>query len=1520
MSLQLPCLTLRPDIKSELYSQQNYLCTYTQAGESLWIRNRDVVWMKGNIIYRRLNFESDESIITTLFCCFNGENRCLVVVFREQASIFYEDGRMNVISFPFNVRNAFCFEQGIILEKLQDLAADNEDSSRNVRFLTMTDALADYGAAVSSSTSTIGVEEELCSFSESQSSSNLCCTFDKLNDSIHIYHIKYLIRKENSRSSSASGNAHVKRRIKQKPFTVSSTPNSSKLVDEKDVSAKKRINSLSQVLSIDRMASGPDTGDFHSHTHNTSVLSSTGQALRKDIILTRVYTFSFNDTKENLNIFPIKCDRQEAVVIHNRRTCELCVVILNYDQDSLSLPSFSSIHRLSALDSKRISNRKNEFNTSHDGYIIILKDESTLFLANPFFDLLSPPINLKNKVPPISRITSTFEECIAMMAKNNKIYEINLVLHPQNKLVDKLLSMMKYCGGDYTFEYVWLKWCCLLELDPSHDEWTCILTTLLSVIFPNDLKFQCLDGSNELTSCLPLLKKFRLLVDDSKYQLSDLSPILILSVHLLREDLKLDIMCSQQVDMLGVVLAQLTQWASWTDSWICYYQQSDDNVDKSIRLMIPQLFSKPPNIVESLSSIFTDAIVPYITFSQLVEEPDYIDELMTPRTFHVLKLFEAIISSDFSEGDVISMMLDYQISSRDLETYPMGVYFPLRSIMAKCKEEHSPAMSTQELAVVGRKDLQLLLADMPFQQLLHFHQRSASFQCSRDVHQILQALNEHEVLTAWDGQLEADRMHTTRRIFSEDRRFHEITRLLQSSKVQPALLNSVAKVNEHDLHILQKHLALTVALRTLTIPLGRSAIFISSRRPLITERFPIPKLNFQCVLLPQEITTTLEKSAIDSETIEWGYFHNGVSAGLTVSRDATEISGSWIVFNRPPKLNAQHAGFLYGLGLNGHMKKLEEWHIYNYLGPKHLYTSVGLLLGMSASLKGTKDLKLTKVLSVHIVALLPAGSTDLNVSLSVQASGLIGIGLLYLKTQHRRMSEMLLSQIKGSLMVDERELVSETYRLSAGIAFGLINLGKGDKLGGLNDTHHLDTLFSLACGSRDTQTKLQLDKSSAGAIMAIIFIFLRTNLGDIANRLDVPDAEQLLDYIRPEFLLLRVLGKQIILWDSIECSLQWVSDQVPKSINLKATELIEDLNSDCLKYLYTVTGLCMSISLRFASTSDEGARDTLLWYFDQFMRLTSLSCVTHDNKITLKSVMELRDLLGISLSIIMAGSGDLKIMRRLRYLQNDTNFCKYGNFMAINMALGFLFLGGGQYAFKNDMFSIATLLISIYPVFPKVANDGEDVLLQALRHFWSMAVEKRCLIVRDAETSETLSLMIHVVLKNGSSKKFLSPCLLPDFNDIDSIIVNDDGYFSIKMDMEALNEKFKKSPTIFVLKKRFHNSLKRDLNEVIMFDGNIHHYQKNQDLSQLALNSFKAHFGLLKHEREALLNNNYEFLSNAIDFKLEILQKSKHPKDVEDYWNLKLVFQFSERQHHLHYMNLNFLEQLKDELYHTYGI
>ncbi|GME98386.1 unnamed protein product [Ambrosiozyma monospora] len=205
--------------------------------------------------------------------------------------------------------------------------------------------------------------------------------------------------------------------------------------------------------------------------------------------------------------------------------------------------------------------------------------------------------------------------------------------------------------------------------------------------------------------------------------------------------------------------------------------------------------------------------------------------------------------------------------------------------------------------------------------------------------QVLKNVDANEVMTAWDEQAEADKFHVTKLIFGEDRRFYELSKLLQTSKVQTATLKIKDAVSEEEKLKLERALGAKVALRTLTMPLGRAAVFLSSRKPLMSERFPIPKINFNSLILPDMINVSLEKDAIDQNLYDWGYFHNGCSSGLMISRDTVDVNGSWIVFNKPPKLNPQHAGFLLGLGLNGHLKKLEEWHIYNYLGPKHNFTS-----------------------------------------------------------------------------------------------------------------------------------------------------------------------------------------------------------------------------------------------------------------------------------------------------------------------------------------------------------------------------------------------------------------------------------------------------------------------------------------------------------------------------------------------------------------------------------------------------
>ena len=77
---------------------------------------------------------------------------------------------------------------------------------------------------------------------------------------------------------------------------------------------------------------------------------------------------------------------------------------------------------------------------------------------------------------------------------------------------------------------------------------------------------------------------------------------------------------------------------------------------------------------------------------------------------------------------------------------------------------------------------------------------------------------------------------------------------------------------------------------------------------------------------------------------------------------------------------------------------------------------------------------------------------------------------------------------------------------------------------------------------------------------------------------------------------------------------------------------------------------------------------------------------------------------------VMAGSGDLEVLRLCRYLRSrvgpNLNHVLYGSQMAINMALSLLFMGGGRYTLKTDSLSVDLMLCDFYPHFPVDSNDN----------------------------------------------------------------------------------------------------------------------------------------------------------------------------------------------------------------------
>lgn len=78
--------------------------------------------------------------------------------------------------------------------------------------------------------------------------------------------------------------------------------------------------------------------------------------------------------------------------------------------------------------------------------------------------------------------------------------------------------------------------------------------------------------------------------------------------------------------------------------------------------------------------------------------------------------------------------------------------------------------------------------------------------------------------------------------------------------------------------------------------------------------------------------------------------------------------------------------------------------------------------------------------------------------------------------------------------------------------------------------------------------------------------------------------------------------------------------------------------------------------------------------------------------------------------MVMAGSGDLEVLRICRYLRSrvgpNVNHVLYGSHMAVNMAMGLLFMAGGRYTLKTDPMSVALMLCAFYPQFPVDSNDN----------------------------------------------------------------------------------------------------------------------------------------------------------------------------------------------------------------------
>lgn len=540
----------------------------------------------------------------------------------------------------------------------------------------------------------------------------------------------------------------------------------------------------------------------------------------------------------------------------------------------------------------------------------------------------------------------------------------------------------------------------------------------------------------------------------------------------------------------------------------------------------------------------------------------------------------------------------------------------------------------------------------------------------------------------------------------------------------------------------------------------------------------------------------------------WPQFHNGVANGLRVTTFASNINSSWIIFNKPKgnvEIPVEHGGFLMGLGLNGHLRNLSIYNTFDYLSKSQEMTSVGVLLGLATAFRGTSNMNLTKMISLHIEALLPPTSMELDISQNLQVASLLSIGLLYQQTAHRHMIEILLTEIgrpPGPEM--ENSVDRESYSLAAGLALGLVNLRQGGRATGISDLNVPDSLHYYMIGgnkrpltgSQKDKYKLpsfqiregnsvNLDVTAPGATLALGLMYLGSGNKAVADWMAIPDTQFLLDFVRPDFLMLRTISRALILWDDILPEKDWIESQIPASIRpycmVKPTASF-DIDYEAMNQAYCniIAGACFALGLRYAGSADEDAFQTLLVYCHMFTSLTAKSIAELAGKPTIETCL---NVVLLATSMVMAGTGNLEVMRIVRHLRKRVGVASsaivtYGSHLAMHMALGLLFLGGGRFTLSNSPASVAALICAFYPKFPTHSNDNR-YHLQAFRHLYVLAVEARLFIPKDVMLGRMCYAKLKIVKLDNSSYQVMAPCQLPDLDTLARVYVEDERYWTV---------------------------------------------------------------------------------------------------------------------------------------------
>lgn len=810
------------------------------------------------------------------------------------------------------------------------------------------------------------------------------------------------------------------------------------------------------------------------------------------------------------------------------------------------------------------------------------------------------------------------------------------------------------------------------------------------------------------------------------------------------------------------------------------------------------------------------------------------------------------------------------------EDYPTGIVYPMLDVLYRCRNSETITLSAKGWALVGRQDVSRNLANeeiTPPEPPLPEKVAKPTTD-HHDSHLPDDGRDSEFGDVDNDGLVRLELRASM--LFPKDNRVREAARLVRSSRPIFLRVPRSVEVTDHEFEQLkQKKLSLLVQ-RALALPIGRGMMTIGGIKPVAAEPLPIPELCLKGRVPPANATLSLDPAECTPDSRIWPEFHNGVAAGLRLplpvdcKETMSRVTRSWVVYNRPSASQGDneedritdlkshsHGGFLLALGLRGHLTALEMTDLYEYLTEGTVTTTVGVLLGMAANKRGSCDMAISTMLFLHVPSLIPQHFSAIDVASAVQTSAVLGSGLLFQGSCHRMMTEFLLNEIGKRPESDMSAFDREAYTLACGVALGMVNLcvGSSNNAAGLadlqvearlrryieggeaNEDEHrrvreTNDRFSIPLTTNGSDNEkcsivhegnlINTDLTSPAATLALGFMYMKTGNRTIASAVDLPKTHFLLEWVRPDFLGLRVLSKALILWDDVVPTREWVEDQIPvvvreaylsmRALAKRASEghpirptFEFDRRSVRQMYVHVLAGACFAIGVRFAGTGDPRAKSVLCMYVMELHQLREAN-----DPVSIVSKPEfsiLETCLGqasIALGLVMAGTGDLDALRLFKILRwrHDKDI-KFGSHMIYGMAIGLLFLGGGTMTLGREPEHVAAIVTAFFPRFPTQSGDNQ-YHLQALRHLYALAVVKREICAVDVDSGSSVHVPIEFENVGAETLSTNVPFLRCNTDSPRSKFrVSSNEFYPIKVDLEKLKG------TAFFVKKR--SSVGRDV-------------------------------------------------------------------------------------------------------------